>query len=78
MLMAPVIGGPLLAALGRAERQAPARQARRSVLGLGSVAAMADIGRREVVPGANDNGTAVVSLLALAKRLIEEPPRASA
>ena len=34
---------------------------------------MAEIGSRKVVPGANDNGTAVVSLLALAKRLAEHP-----
>ena len=35
---------------------------------------MADIGLRKVVPGANDNGTAVVSVLALAQRFVEEPP----
>jgi hypothetical protein len=42
-------------------------------LGLGSAAAMAEIGLRDVVPGANDNGTAVVALLALAERLLAEP-----
>jgi peptidase M28-like protein len=73
MLMAPVLGGPVLAALG-------ALSGRRLlsklglVLGLGSVAAMADIGLRKVVPGANDNGTAVVAELALARRFVEEPP----
>jgi Peptidase family M28 len=73
MLMAPVVGGPLLAALG-------ALSGRRLLskvglfLGLGSTAAMADIGRREVVPGANDNGTAVVAELALAQRFVAEPP----
>lgn len=72
-LMAPVIGGPILAALG-------ALTGRRLLakigifLGLGSAAAMADIGLRKTVPGANDNGTAVVALLALAQRLVEEPP----
>ncbi|HEX6454919.1 MAG TPA: M28 family peptidase [Solirubrobacterales bacterium] len=72
-LMAPVVGGPLLAALG-------AISGRRSLtklgllLGLGTTAAMADIGLREVVPGANDNGAACVVLPALAKRFIEEPP----
>ena len=72
-LMAPVIGGPILAALG-------ALTGRRLLakigifLGLGTAAAMADIGRRQTVPGANDNGTAVVTLLALARRLAEEPP----
>jgi len=74
MLMAPVVGGPALAALG-------ALSGRRLLsklglfLGLGAVAAMADIGLRKVVPGANDNGTAVVSELALAERFLEEPPR---
>jgi len=72
MLMAPVIGGPILAALG-------ALTGRRLLmklgvfLGLGSAASMAEIGARPVVPGANDNGTAVVALLALARRLREEP-----
>jgi Peptidase family M28 len=71
-LMAPVIGGPFLAALG-------ALSGKRFLtklgvfLGLGSAAAMAEIGLRDVVPGANDNGTAVVALLALAERLVEEP-----
>jgi hypothetical protein len=74
MLMAPVVGGPVLAALG-------ALSGRRLlsklgvVLGLGTVAAMADIGSRQTVPGANDNGTAVVALLALAERLLAEPPQ---
>lgn len=73
MMMAPVLGGPLLAALG-------ALSGKRLLtrlglfLGIGSVAAMTDIGVRDVVPGANDNGTAVVSLLALAQRFSEEPP----
>jgi hypothetical protein len=72
-LMAPVVGGPVLAALG-------ALTGKRLLtklgvfLGLGSAAAMAEIGARKVVPGANDNGTAVVSLLALAEQLIEQPP----
>ncbi|HYJ22329.1 MAG TPA: M28 family peptidase [Solirubrobacterales bacterium] len=73
MMMAPVLGGPILAALG-------ALTGKRLLakiglfLGVGSVAAMTDIGVRDVVPGANDNGTAVVSLLALAQRFSEEPP----
>jgi hypothetical protein len=73
-LMAPVIGGPILAALG-------ALTGRRLLtklgllLGLGSAAAMADIGARRVVPGANDNGTSVVALLALARRFVEDPPK---
>jgi hypothetical protein len=72
-LMAPVVGGPILAALG-------ALTGRRllsklgAVLGFGAAAAMAEIGLRPTVPGANDNGTGVVALLALAERLREEPP----
>jgi Peptidase family M28 len=71
-LMAPVVGGPVLAALG-------ALTGKRLLtkigvfLGLGSAAAMAEIGLRDVVPGANDNGTAVIALLALAERLLAEP-----
>ena len=73
-LMAPVMAGPVLAALG-------ALSGRRllsklgALFGLGAAAAMAEIGARDVVPGANDNGTAVVALLALAERLLAEPPR---
>jgi hypothetical protein len=74
MLMAPVVGGPALAALS-------ALTGKRLLaklglfLGLGSVAAMVDIGARKVVPGANDNGTAVVAELALAQRFVAAPPQ---
>lgn len=72
-LMWPVIGGPLLAALGAMTgRRAVARLG--ALLSLGATAAMADIGRCEVVPGANDNGAACVVLLALARRFTAEPP----
>jgi hypothetical protein len=71
-LMAPVVGGPVLAALGALTgRRLLARLG--VLLSLGSAAAMAEIGLRDIVPGANDNGTAVVALLALAEQLIEEP-----
>ena len=71
-LMAPVVGGPALAALGALSGRRPLTKLG-VLLGLGSAAAMAEIGLRDVVPGANDNGTAVVALLALAERLIEQP-----
>jgi len=74
MLMAPVVGGPLLAALGAITGWRPLSKLG-ALLGLGSAAAMAEIGMRDVVPGANDNGTAVVALLALAERFREEPPQ---
>lgn len=72
-LMAPVVGGPLAAALGAAGgSRALAKLG--LVLGLGSVAAMTDIGLRRSVPAANDNGTAVVALLELARRFLADPP----
>lgn len=72
-LMAPVVGGPILAALGALSgRRLLAKLA--IFLGIGTAAAMADIGHRRTVPGANDNGTGVLTLLALARRLVEEPP----
>ena len=73
-LMAPVVGGPLLAALGAASGiRAVAKVG--LVLSAGTVAAMTEIGIRGVVPGANDNGTAVVALLELARRFRAAPPR---
>ncbi len=73
MLMAPVVGGPLLAvAAGLTGNRSFARAA--VAFSAGSTAAMADIGIRSVVPGANDNGTAVVALLDLARRFIADPP----
>jgi len=72
-LMAPVIGGPILAALGALSGRRLLAKAG-LVLGLGSVAAMADIGSRKSVPAANDNGTAVVALLDLARRFLADPP----
>jgi Zn-dependent M28 family amino/carboxypeptidase len=71
--MAPVIGGPILASLGALSGRRPLAKLG-LLLGLGSAAAMADIGLRETVPGANDNGTSVVALLALARRFADAPP----
>jgi len=72
-LMAPVAGGPVLAALGAVTgRRLLAKLG--LLLGLGSVAAMADIGLRKSVPAANDNGTAVVAELELARRFLADPP----
>lgn len=71
-LMAPVIGGPALAALGGLTGSRLLSKLA-VLLGAASVAAMLDIGLRDAVPGANDNGTAVVALLALARHLVSEP-----
>jgi hypothetical protein len=75
-LMAPVIGGPILAALGALSGK-PLLSKLGVLFGTGTVAAMADIGSRDTVPGANDNGTAVVLLLAIAQRLLEQPPEST-
>ncbi|HVD86839.1 MAG TPA: M28 family peptidase [Solirubrobacterales bacterium] len=73
-LMAPVLGGPLLAALGALSgRRLLAKLG--LLFGVGTIAAMADVGLRETVPGANDNGAAVITLLALARRFADDPPR---
>jgi len=71
-LMAPVIGGPALAAMGAllGSRRLSSVGA---LLGAGAAASMAEIGFRGVVPGANDNATGVVLVCALARRLVAEP-----
>jgi hypothetical protein len=71
-LMWPALGAPLLAGLGAATGRRGAATAG-AVLSAGFAAAMADIGSRRVVPGANDNGTGVVALIALARALAEHP-----
>ncbi|HEV2791360.1 MAG TPA: M28 family peptidase [Solirubrobacterales bacterium] len=72
-LMTPVIGGPALAALGAVTGFKPLAKLG-LLLGLGSAAAMTDIGVRKSVPAANDNGASVVALLALARRYATAPP----
>jgi hypothetical protein len=71
-LMLPVVGAPAVVALGAATGS---RRLLRTGMFLcaGVVAAMAEIGSGGAVPGANDNGTGVVALLALARALAERP-----
>ena len=64
--------GPVLVALGSLLGLARVRRAG-AVISLGSAAAFADIGRSPVVPGANDNLTAVAAVLEVARRLRDEP-----
>ena len=73
-IMRLVAAGPALVALGAA---AGARRVRKAgaTIAAGTVAAMADIATRDVVPGANDNLSAVAALLELARGLAAEPPR---
>jgi hypothetical protein len=66
--------GPVLVALGSILGRVRLQRAG-SLLAVGAAVAMADIGRSEVVPGANDNLSAVAVLLALARSLSERQTR---
>jgi hypothetical protein len=70
--MVLVFGGPALVAAGSVLglRRAVAAG---TVLAVGTAAVMADMARRPIVPGANDNLTAVAVLLELARLLREQP-----
>jgi peptidase M28-like protein len=71
-LMWPVVGGPALVAAGAAlGSDAVTRLG--TFFSVGSAAFMAHIGAGEVVPGANDNGSGCVALVALARALAEQP-----
>jgi hypothetical protein len=72
-LMGLVVGGPALAAAGALTGSRRALGAG-TALAAGTAAVMADMARNEVVPGANDNLTAVAVLLELARVLSERPP----
>jgi Peptidase family M28 len=71
-LMAPVIAGPLLVALGALTGRRRALSWG-SAFALGSAATFAEIGVRDAVPGANDNLTGVATLIGLATELAERP-----
>ena len=68
----PVLAGPVLVAAGAAtgNRKLTAAGA---ALSAGSVASLSDIQRSAVVPGANDNLSAVAALVAVAEALDKEP-----
>jgi Zn-dependent M28 family amino/carboxypeptidase len=66
--------GPVIIALGSLLGRARLTRSG-SVLAAGAAGVMFDIGRSEVVPGANDNLSAVAVLTALARSLAERPLR---
>jgi hypothetical protein len=72
-VMQLVAAGPALVALGALAGSRRLRLAG-TVLSFGSALAFADIAARKVVPGANDNLTAVATLLDLARLLAADPP----
>jgi Peptidase family M28 len=67
-----VFAGPVLVAVGSLLGLRPVR-ALGTLVSAGSTASMVDIGAHGVVPGANDNLSAVAALLEVARRLAEEP-----
>jgi hypothetical protein len=71
-LMAPVVAIPALVGGGAATGSRRLIKAGMALAGV-SIAALADIGLRETVPGANDNATGVAALLAIARALEERP-----
>jgi Zn-dependent M28 family amino/carboxypeptidase len=72
-LMWGAVGGPLLVALGALLRR-PVLRRLGTLVSAGYAAAMADIGARGVVPGANDNATGCAALVAVARALADDPP----
>lgn len=71
-LMWPVVAGPAMVAAGAA-LGSRALTGLGTAVSAGTVGFMANIGSSEVVPGANDNGTGCVALVALARALAEDP-----
>jgi hypothetical protein len=68
----PTVGGPALVALGTllGRRRVAAAG---TLMSAGTLALMLDIERSPTVPGANDNGSGVVALIELARRLRARP-----
>ncbi len=71
-LVWPAVMGPTLAAVGAATGRRGLASGGALLSGV-FAAAMANIAASAVVPGANDNGTGVVALIALARALAERP-----
>jgi hypothetical protein len=73
-LMWAAVGGELAAAVG-ALLGSRAVTTAGTVWSAGAVGVFADMAVRDAVPGANDNGSGVVGLLALARTLAADPPQ---
>jgi hypothetical protein len=71
-LMWPVFAGPALAAAGTLGGHAGLRRTG-AIVSAGAACVFAQIGSTQTVPGANDNGTGVVALVELARRLAAQP-----
>jgi hypothetical protein len=72
-LMWLVVGGPLTVAAGGLVGSRVLTKAG-TALSAGTAAVLADVGRSEVVPGANDNASGVAALISVARALSENPP----
>lgn len=72
-LMVPVVGGPAVVAAGALLGSRALIRAG-TAISVGAAASMAEIGSGGAVPGANDNGTGVIALLALTRAFNENPP----
>jgi Peptidase family M28 len=72
-LMWAAFGGQAAAALGAVFGSRPLTTAG-TVWSAGAVGVFADLAARDAVPAANDNGTGVVGLIALARALAADPP----
>jgi Peptidase family M28 len=73
-LMWAAFGGQVAAAVGAALGVRALTKAG-TVWSAGAVGVFADLAARDAVPGANDNGTGVVALIALARALSADPPQ---
>jgi Peptidase family M28 len=73
-LMWAAIGGEATVAAGAA-LGSPWLTTAGTIWSAGAVLVFADIASRDAVPGANDNGTGVIALLALARALRDDPPQ---
>jgi Zn-dependent M28 family amino/carboxypeptidase len=71
--MWPPVAAPLLTAAGALLGSATLLRAG-TLLSAGTATCLADIAAHDVVPGANDNGTGVIALLAIARAFSEDPP----